>query len=132
MLHTMVSSKNNVEEYSRLCNEMELEINSLLCPGTPDNDSEGMCSMCELNVSKLSRIFLMLTNILLADKQKALKIDIDEMYSNLVQLEEEGKTSVDEVGKMDTMKEDFWREMEHADDPFETMCFYISKGYLDL
>ena len=74
----------------------------------------------------------MLTNILLADKQKALKIDIDEMYSNLVQLEEEGKPSVDEVGKMDTMKEDFWREMEHADDPFETMCFYISKGYLDL
>jgi hypothetical protein len=25
-----------------------------------------------------------------------------------------------------------WREMEHADDPFETMCFYISKGYLEL
>ena len=63
MLHTMVSSKNNVEEYSRLCNEMELEINSLLCPGTTDKDSEGMCSicdlnvsMCDLNVSKLSRI----------------------------------------------------------------------------
>ena len=56
MLHTMVSSKNNVEEYSRLCNEMELEINSLLCPETTDKDSEGMCSMCDLNVSKLSRI----------------------------------------------------------------------------
>jgi hypothetical protein len=61
MLHTMVSSKNNVEEYSRLCNEMELEINSLLCPGTTDKDSEGMSSMYDLNVSKLSRIFLMRT-----------------------------------------------------------------------
>ena len=92
-----------------------------------------VCAQCVTSMCQNSRVFrLMRTNILLADKQKALKIDIDEMYSNLVQLEEEGKTSVDEVGKMDTMKEDFWREMEHADDPFETMCFYISKGYLDL
>ena len=92
-----------------------------------------VCAQCVTSMCQNSRVFLLvLTNILLADKQKALKIDIDEMYSNLVQLEEEGKPSVDEVGKMDTMKEDFWREMEHADDPFETMCFYISKGYLDL
>lgn len=27
--------------------------------------------------------------------------------------------------------EEFWREMENSYDPFETICFYISKGYLE-
>ena len=63
---------------------------------------EGMCSMCDLYVSKFSRIFLMRTNILHSEKlKKALKINIDEIYSNLVQLEDEGKSSVEEVGKLE-------------------------------
>jgi len=56
--------------------------------------------MSDLDVSKPCVLILMRTNILLANKQKALKIDIDEMYSNLVQLEDEGKSSVEEAGKL--------------------------------
>ena len=33
--------KNNVEEYSRMCNDMELEINALLSPGSPEKNPEG-------------------------------------------------------------------------------------------
>jgi len=61
-------------------------------------------------------------------------VDIDEMYSNLCQLEEEGSNGQSrgiELESIDAMKEDFWREMERSDDPFETICFYISKGYLE-
>jgi len=52
-------------------------------------------------------------------------------------LEEENKTeqnsAVDrdeELGKVEMMSEDFYREMEQSDDHFETICFCISKGYL--
>jgi hypothetical protein len=41
-----------------------------------------------------------------------------------------GARAEDDVGRLEMMKEDFWREMERSEDPFETVCFYISKGYL--
>ena len=61
------------------------------------------------------------------------------MYSNLCQLEEDGAGTRqsnavgrgEEFERLEMTKEDFWREMEHSDDPFETICFYISKGYLE-
>lgn len=105
--------KNNVDEYSRLCNEMELEINALLSPVTAEKKSE-------------------------ASKKNILpNVDIDEMYSNLCHLEEEVATATamgqqsDPLVDGEIMKEDFWREMEHSDDPFVTICYYISKGYLE-
>jgi len=108
--------KNNVYEYSRLCNDMELEINALLSPGSPGKQSE-------------------------VGKKSALpNVDIDEMYSSLCQLEEDSHTisgqstqagRAAEFERIEATKEDFWREMEHSDDPFETICFYISKGYLE-
>jgi hypothetical protein len=58
------------------------------------------------------------------------------MYSTLCELADENGfpsaagTKQSYAGRPDS-KEDFWREMEHSDDPFETMCFFISKGYLD-
>jgi len=71
-------------------------------------------------------------------KKNALpNVDIDEMYSNLCQLEEEegissAQYSTTANSGVEMMREDFWREMEqHSDDPFETICFYISKGYLE-
>ena len=52
-------------------------------------------------------------------------------------MEEEKKTeqnsAVDideELGKVEMMSEDFYREMEQSEDHFETICFCISKGYL--
>ena len=37
----------------------------------------------------------------------------------------------DDASRSEARKEDFWREMERSDDPFETICFYLSKGYLE-
>jgi hypothetical protein len=52
-------------------------------------------------------------------------------------LEEEKKTEQnsavnidEELGKVEMMSEDFYREMEQSEDHFETICFCISKGYL--
>jgi len=102
--------KNNVEEYSRLCNDIELEINALLSPGSSTKESEGK----------------------LGQRNALPNVDIDEMYSKLQQLEEDGGMAGQTAAAVnDMMKEDFWREMEHSDDPFETICFYISKGYLE-
>lgn len=62
--------------------------------------------------------------------------DIDEMYANLCRLEEKevntGNEGVDRGfgGEHEIMREDFWREMENSENPFETICFFISKGYL--
>ena len=65
-------------------------------------------------------------------------LDIDEMYANLCRMEEEvmtGKEVVDGAGfghsEQEMMREDFWREMENSENPFETICFFISKGYLE-
>lgn len=94
---------NNVEEYNRLCNEMEDEINSLL--------------------GKKKKKGGTLPNI----------DDINSMYYNLLQLEEEKKAGLSNEKKVtDAMKEDFWRDLEQSDsDPFDTIGFYIAKGYLD-
>lgn len=62
---------------------------------------------------------------------------IDDMYSKLCELEEQGGGGQSIAGRgedtrsLEVMTEDFWREMEHSVDPFETICFYISKGYLE-
>ncbi|KAL7480003.1 hypothetical protein ACHAW6_005715 [Cyclotella cf. meneghiniana] len=104
--------QSNVEEYIRLCNDMEMEIDALLSSGAPKKDDD--------------------------DGHRTLypHVDIDGMYSTLCELAEDSGfpsaagTKHNIAGILDS-KEDFWREMEHSDDPFETMCFFISKGYLD-
>jgi hypothetical protein len=63
-------------------------------------------------------------------------LNIDEMYADLCRLEEDsitGKGVIDGGSGMreqEMMREDFWREMENSEDPFQTICFFISKGYL--
>ena len=129
-------AQNNAEEYNRLCNGMEHEINSLLDPGSPGKSSEGKV---------LNHINFLLYNLCqsiairfrpdsLGGKKSALpNIDIDEMYSNLRRLEEEGmglqSNANEDFARLDMMKEDFWRDMEHSDDPFDTVCHFMSKGY---
>ena len=57
----------------------------------------------------------------------------DSLDSKLCELEEEGvgPGRSEDLRSLEVMAEDFWREMEHTVDPFETICFYITKGYLD-
>ncbi len=66
-------------------------------------------------------------------------LDIDEMYAKLCRMEEEeeeevlmtGKEVIDGGSRQEMMREDFWRELENSENPFETVCFFIAKGYLD-
>ena len=62
-------------------------------------------------------------------------IDIDEMYSNLCEqlTSDNGSFSVEtkQQPRNTDSKEAFWREMENSDDPFETICYFLSRGYLE-
>ena len=92
-----------VEEYNRLCNEMELEINSLL----------------SLNSSTKR-------------KKNGPNVDIDDVYSRLLSFSDGSQAQMIESDDLqETKKEEFWRELEQSEDPFETICFFISKGYLE-
>ncbi|KAL9180902.1 hypothetical protein ACHAXT_009707 [Thalassiosira profunda] len=111
--------QNNVDEYGRLCRDMESEIDALRSPGTSAAEADGDGGR----------------------RRSALpNVDIDDMYSKLCRREEEegGPPSApfparggDDASRSEARKEDFWREMERSDDPFETICFYMSKGYLE-
>jgi hypothetical protein len=95
--------QNKVEEYSRLCNDMEQEINSLL----------------SLDPSSKRKI-------------GGPNVDIDDIYAKLLSSSEGSQPHMMEsVERQQMKKEEFWREMENSEDPFETICFFISKGYLD-
>lgn len=67
----------------------------------------------------------------MVDKSSFPNFDIDEMYANLCRLEEDSSLENAVVEEDIGLKEDFWREMERSDDPFETLCFFISKGSLE-
>ena len=55
-----------------------------------------------------------------------------DIYSRLLSLSEgPQQLQTDSLEQQEMKKEEFWREMDHSDDPFETICFFISKGYLD-
>ncbi|KAL7550009.1 hypothetical protein ACHAWF_014291 [Thalassiosira exigua] len=145
--------KSNVEEYSQLCDEMELEINALMSPGSleknPGGKSRSHSLIFTLQVqygSTSTSPFLLIvssTQKNQGSKMNApLNINIDEMYSKLCGLKEEeeemsgkppaGGGEEGFSGQISgPMTEDFWRDMENSDDPFETICFYISKGYLE-
>lgn len=95
--------QNKVEEYSRLCNDMEQEINSLLSLDTSSKRKIG-----------------------------GPNVDIDDIYAKLLSSSEGSQPHmIESVERQQMKKEEFWREMENSEDPFETICFFISKGYLD-
>jgi hypothetical protein len=55
------------------------------------------------------------------------------MYSNLCELADDTHSAMgrdQNLGEPGS-KEEFWRELEHSDDPFETMCFFIAKGHIE-
>jgi hypothetical protein len=112
-MHKLFLQQNNVEEYSSLCNNVELEINSLLSPGLPEKNPRS---------NKTSSIP---------------DVNIDEINSFLNRLEEEQRMELSlssnrdgEFEVSEVMREDFWREMEQSDDNFETISWFLSKGFL--
>lgn len=62
-------------------------------------------------------------------------IDIDEMYSKLCELADDSgaiSAAAKQQNAGGDSKESFWREMEHSDgDPFETICYFLSRGHLE-
>jgi len=102
-----------VEEYSSLCNDVEFEINALLSPGLPEKNPRS------------------------SETSSIPDVNIDEINSYISRLEEEQRAEHNlssnrdgefEVSEM--MREDFWREMEQTDDNFETISWFLSKGFL--
>ena len=55
------------------------------------------------------------------------------MYSNLCELSDDNGafTTATDVNSANNSKEAFWREMEHSEDPLETVCYFLSRGHLD-
>lgn len=102
--------QSNVEEYSKLCGEMEREIASLLSTSAGGTDSDRA-----------------------KDRSGGLSdVEIDGMYSHLQRLEEEGdRLAKSSYGPRmsERTEEDFWRELSESD-PFETVCFYLASGHM--
>jgi len=95
--------KNDVQEYSQMCNSIETEISDLLSPPSIN------ASPNESNKSSLQ------------------EINIEEMYSTLMQSSHDHSTEK----KTETSSEEFWREMGHSEDRFETITRFFAKGIID-
>jgi hypothetical protein len=93
-----------VEEYSKLCNNMEAEVEVLLSGKTTE---------------------VAFGRGLIADD--ATKFDIDELYARLQASIEEGPPLENRTVQS---KEAFWREMNQSDDRFETIARYFAKGLI--
>lgn len=97
--------KNDVQEYSQMCNSMETEILELLSP--PAITINGSA-----NESKKSNLQ---------------EINIEEMYSTLMQSSHDHSSPK----KTETSSEEFWREMGQSEDTFETITRFFAKGIID-
>jgi len=95
--------KNDVQEYSQMCNSMETEILELLSPPAINGSA---------NESKKSNLQ---------------EINIEEMYSTLMQSSHDHSTQK----KTEASSEEFWREMGHSEDRFETITRFFAKGIID-
>lgn len=87
-----------------------MEIDALLSSGTSKKDGKG------------------------GDRGSLLpNVDIDEMYSMLCETTDGSGdfSAAKSLNAGGDSKEDFWREMEGCDDPFETICHFLSRGYID-
>lgn len=93
-----------------MCTGLEMEIDALLSSGLRRKEDGGHRSLLP-------------------------NIDIDEMYSNLCEQLSSDNMALSEITKPQQSstdsKEAFWREMEHSDDPFETICYFLSRGHLE-
>ena len=98
--------QNDVEEYNHMCNIMEAEINGLL-------------STAETKPS-----IAMKKNSNLTD------INIDEMYSKLIESSFNTKSITDER-KSESSSEEFWRAMGQAEDRFGTITRFFAKDIID-
>jgi len=95
--------RNDVQEYSQMCNSMETEILELLAPPSINGSPN------ENNKSNLQ------------------EINIEEMYSTLIQSSHDHSNEK----KTEASSEEFWREMGHSEDRFETIARFFAKGIID-
>jgi hypothetical protein len=113
---------------------METEIETLLASTTPQR-SEG---------KKHSHSFAILFhNFVVTDrkdfdifvcvdlKNAIPHINIEKMYAHLREsLDEKSNVNATAENKTETAQEEFWREMEHSEDRFDTISRYFGKGII--
>jgi len=90
-----------VEEYNRLCNSMEVEIEALLNGQQNEHDTD------------------------IIEKRDTL--DIDSLYTRLQASLDEGPKLENKTAQS---REEFWRDMNQSDDSFETISRYFAKGLI--
>jgi len=94
--------KVEVEEYNKLCNSMEAQINSLLYTSqTPLSPEE-------------------------TSKQITPRINIEDMYSKVRLAVDEGERE----NKAELSREAFWREMDQSEDNFQTIARFFTKNVI--
>lgn len=101
--------QNDVDEYSRMCNAMETEINKLL-----EVSRKRQATSSDKKV--------------ISDKVE-INIDIDAMCRKLVNSAFETKSSNERASELNT--EEFWRAMDQADDRFHTISQFFAKDIID-
>ena len=113
---------------------METEIDALLSSGMAKQENEGKCTLAPPIPSIRHDMAPIITLYIGGQRTLLPNIDIDEMYSNLCELADDNDVFSTADKPQNTTRdsnEEFWREMEHSDDPFETVCHFLSRGYLD-
>ena len=93
--------KSEVEEYNKLCNNMEAEVENLLRQSQHSVSAE--------------------------ENEAAAKMNIEEMYA-IVRTALDDTTTVDDNAELS--REAFWREMDQTDDTFQTIARYYTKGVI--
>ena len=78
--------------------------------------------------TSVSRHPSLLTLIILAEAKKSLlpSIDIESMYDQLREYLNKASNDYDTIGA----QEEFWREIEHMENKFDTITQFLRKGII--
>mmetsp|Transcript_9317 Transcript_9317/g.13380 ORF Transcript_9317/g.13380 Transcript_9317/m.13380 type:complete len:597 (-) Transcript_9317:482-2272(-) len=95
--------RSDVEEYTQLCNSMEAEIDSLLSASALHAPPEDVL------------------------RSPLAHVNIEEMYNTVRETIED--TAV-YVSNSENIQEEFWRDMNHSEDRFDTIAHYFGKGIM--
>jgi hypothetical protein len=120
--HLTFVPQSEVEEYNRLCNSMEAEVEDLLRSSQPVPSGKG----------KLKNVLDLIAPVAHKDAETNSevlpRINIEEMYSKV-------RMTLDEGGRVDgdaeQTREQFWREMDQSEDSFHTIARFFSKGVIE-
>ena len=124
--HLKFVIQSEVEEYNRLCNSMETEVEELLRSSQSIPSSKGTL----VNItSKFFHSFPTETdNNQETNVEVMPRINIEEMYARV-------RMTLDDSDKMEgdaeQTREQFWRELDQSEDSVQTIARFFSKGVIE-